>query len=111
MTEAGDWLFNAANTLKYANQEDGLWGEIAVAKRDTRKTIQAAADAYLDIFNDKSVKVPWGTPCARLEGGSYTGKGQPTDSKSFSSTKGSNTSSFVQLFSPLHPTDSYFPHC
>jgi hypothetical protein len=23
--------------------------------------------------------VPWGTPCARLEGSVYTGKGQPTD--------------------------------
>ena len=42
--------------------------------------IQAAADAYLDIFNNKKVVVPWGTPCARLEGGSYTGKGLPTDS-------------------------------
>jgi hypothetical protein len=24
--------------------------------------------------------VPWGTPCARLEGSAYTGKGLPTDS-------------------------------
>jgi len=31
------------------------------------------------VFNDKNVKVPWGTPCARLEGGSYTGSGKPTD--------------------------------
>jgi hypothetical protein len=42
--------------------------------------IQAAADAYCDIFSDKSVKVPWGTPCARLEGGAYTGRGSPDDS-------------------------------
>jgi len=42
--------------------------------------IQAAADAYLDIFKDKTVKVPWGTPCDRLEGGSYTGTGSATDS-------------------------------
>ncbi|EHL00697.1 hypothetical protein M7I_3327 [Glarea lozoyensis 74030] len=79
VTETGDWLFNAANTLKYAASEDGLWGEIAAAKRDTRKVIQAAADAYLDVFNDKNVKVPWGIPCARLEGGAYTGKGSPND--------------------------------
>ncbi|KAF2113108.1 hypothetical protein BDV96DRAFT_524456 [Lophiotrema nucula] len=77
-TTKGDWLFNVTGTLYWASRED--WGPIDVAKRDTREVIKAAADAYCDLFNDKSVKVPWGTPCARLEGGSYTGKGQPTDS-------------------------------
>ena len=38
------------------------------------------ADAYLDLFMDKTAQVPWGTPCARLEGGVYTGRGEPTDS-------------------------------
>ena len=28
----------------------------------------ASWDAYLDLFKDKSVQVPWGTPCTRLEG-------------------------------------------
>lgn len=42
--------------------------------------IQAGADAYLDISNDKSVVVPWGTPIAMFEGGAYTGRGEPTDS-------------------------------
>src|SRR5690606_2436350 len=37
-------------------------------------------DAYLDLFKDKSVEVPWGAPCARLEGSAYTGRGLPTDS-------------------------------
>jgi hypothetical protein len=77
ITDKGDWLFDAAGTLKWASQED--WGTIPEAKRDSRAVIQAAADAYCDIFNDKTVKVPWGTPCARLEGGSYTGRGLPTD--------------------------------
>jgi hypothetical protein len=69
VTSTGDWLFNPAGTLKYAVPED--WGTIDESKRDSRAAIQAAADAYLDLFNDKSVKVPWGTPCARLEGGTY----------------------------------------
>jgi hypothetical protein len=69
VTSTGDWLFNPAGTLKYASQEK--WDPIPEAQRDTRAVIQAAADAYLDLFNDKSVKVPWGNPCARLEGGSY----------------------------------------
>jgi len=78
VTDEGDWLFNAQKTLEYASKED--WSVIPEAKRNTRKEIQAAADAYLDLFNDPSVEVPWGTPCARLEGGAYTGKGEPTDS-------------------------------
>ncbi|KAK7966813.1 uncharacterized protein PG986_001090 [Apiospora aurea] len=69
VTSTGDWLFNAPATLRYASQES--WGEIPEAQRDARDVIQAAADAYLDLFNDKSIKVPWGSPCARLEGGSY----------------------------------------
>jgi hypothetical protein len=49
--------------------------------RDTRATLIAAANAYEDIFFDNSVKVPWGTPCNRLEGGrTHTGKGTPEDS-------------------------------
>jgi len=75
ITDADDWLFNAANTLKYSKAEK--WTEIPVADRDSRETIIAAANAYLDSFHDKSVTVPWGTPCARLEGGLYTGKGAP----------------------------------
>ncbi|WEK47006.1 MAG: hypothetical protein P0Y56_01595 [Candidatus Andeanibacterium colombiense] len=78
VTDEGDWLFSAANTLKYAKGEN--WGVIPEAQRNTRAELLAAANAYLDLFNDKSVQVPWGTPCARLEGGVYTGKGLPTDS-------------------------------
>jgi len=69
------WLFNPANTKKYSEAEN--WGEIPAADRDSRATLQAAADAYLDLFNDKNVKVPWGTPCERLEGGLYTSKAAP----------------------------------
>ena len=39
------------------------------------------ANAYLDSFADKFTEVPWGTPCARLEGGAYTNrKGDPNAS-------------------------------
>ena len=75
VTDKDDWLFNAANTLKYSKAEK--WTEIPEGERDTRQTIKAAADAYLDSFADKNVTVPWGTPCARLEGGLYTAKGAP----------------------------------
>lgn len=80
VTMPGDWAFNATQTLAYAAHEDGLWGEIPAAERDTRAVIQAAADAYLDLFNDPSVVVPWGTPCNRLEGGWYTGNFSAADS-------------------------------
>ncbi|KAF1832906.1 hypothetical protein BDW02DRAFT_407397 [Decorospora gaudefroyi] len=77
-TSTGDWLFNVTGTYYWATQEK--WDLIPANKRDSRAVIQAAGDAYCDLFNDKSVKVPWGTPCARLEGGAYTGRGQPSDS-------------------------------
>ncbi len=79
VTQAGDWAFNATGTLYYASREDGQWGTIPEKERDSRAVIQAAADAYLDLFNNKSVIVPWGTPCSRLEGSWYTGKGLAND--------------------------------
>lgn len=78
VTDEGDWLFDAAATYEYARQED--WGILPEGERATREELIAAANAYLDLFNDPSVQVPWGTPCARLEGGIYTGRGEPTDS-------------------------------
>lgn len=77
VTTKGDWLFNVTGTYYWASRE--AWDPIPKEKQDTREAIKAAGDAYCDIFNDKSVKVPWGQPCARLEGGSYTGKGQASD--------------------------------
>ena len=77
VTTTGDWLFNATGTLTWAKKED--WGEIPAEKRDSRAVIKAGGDAYLDIFDDKSVVVPWGRPCSRLEGGAYTGNGGPND--------------------------------
>ena len=69
------WLFNPAATKKFSEAEN--WSPIPAADRDSRQVLQAAADAYLDLFNNKNAKVPWGTPCARLEGGLYTSKAQP----------------------------------
>jgi hypothetical protein len=78
-TTTGYWLFNADNYLKYSSSED--WGPIPANKRDTRNTLVAAANAYLDAFLEgRKDLVPWGYPCVRTEGGMYTGKGSPTDS-------------------------------
>jgi hypothetical protein len=77
VTDEGDWLFDADATYDYARRED--WGDLPEGERPTREELRAAADAYLDLFNDPSVEVPWGQPCARLEGGIYTGRGEPTD--------------------------------
>jgi hypothetical protein len=78
VTDADDWLFNADNYLKFSPAEN--WGAIPSASRDSRQTLIAAANAYFDVFDDNTVKVPWGTPCNRLEGGIRTGRGQPDDS-------------------------------
>jgi len=78
-TTTGYWLFNADNYLKYSSTED--WGTIPSARRDTRDTLESAANAYLDAFLEgKMDLVPWGLPCNRTEGGMHTGKGAADDS-------------------------------
>jgi hypothetical protein len=78
-TTTGYWLFNADAYLKYSSAED--WAPIPADKRDSRDTLVAAANAYLDAFLEgKKDLVPWGFPCVRVEGGAYTGKGSPADS-------------------------------
>jgi hypothetical protein len=78
-TTTGYWLFNADAYLKYSSSED--WGPIPADERDSRGTLVAAANAYLDAFLEGKIDlVPWGFPCVRVEGGAYTGRGTPTDS-------------------------------
>jgi hypothetical protein len=76
VTDTGDWGFGADKYLAFTRGE--TWDEIPKDKRDTRAVIQAAADAYLDNWGDPALPVPHGTPCARLEGGLYTGTRNPT---------------------------------
>jgi hypothetical protein len=73
VTVPGDWLFNAANYYNYSSKED--WGELPANQRLTRERLRDDAEAYFKYFRDttdKTVNVPWGIPCARLEGGAYT---------------------------------------
>jgi hypothetical protein len=78
-TTTGYWLFNADAYLKYATTEK--WDVIPADQRDTRATLVAAANAYLDAFLEgKKDLVPWGYPCNRTEGGAHTGNGSATDS-------------------------------
>jgi hypothetical protein len=79
-TTTGYWLFSADAYLKYSSSEN--WDPIPAEKRDSRDTLIAAANAYLDAFLEKKIdRVPWGFPCVRVEGGAgYTGKGSPSDS-------------------------------
>jgi hypothetical protein len=79
VTQTGDWLFNADNYFKWSPGED--WGVIPAGQRDSRDTLVAAANAYLDAFLEQKLDaVPWGYPCNRTEGGLRTGKGLPDDS-------------------------------
>lgn len=79
VTKPGDWLFNADNYYKWSPNEN--WGVIPPGERDSRDTLVAAANAYLDAFLEgNGDAVPWGYPCNRTEGGLRTGKGLPQDS-------------------------------
>jgi len=76
VTKKGDWLFNANAYLKYTKAED--WSELFKYQKTEPKEMIRGANAYLDGFADKFTDIPWGTPCARLEGGAYTNaKGDP----------------------------------
>jgi hypothetical protein len=78
-TTTGYWLFNADAYLKWSSSEN--WDTIPAGRRDTRDTLVAAANAYLDAFLEgKKDLVPWGYPCNRTEGGMHTGNGSPMDS-------------------------------
>ena len=89
VTQQGDWLFNADNYMKWSPNED--WGVIPAGQRDSRDTLVAAANAYLDAFLEKKLDlVPWGYPCERTEGGLRTGKGAPDDSCSVGVPAGVN---------------------
>ncbi len=70
VTKKGDWLFNPDNYLKDSKAED--WRVLNADERIDRQALINAGNAYFDHFSDKTVQVPFGTPCARLEGGAYT---------------------------------------
>jgi hypothetical protein len=72
VSDKDDWLFNADNYLKYSSTEN--WDILPADKRSDRQTLIKVASDYFDIFQDYSAfnKVPWGTPCVRIEGGMYT---------------------------------------
>ena len=70
VTDDDDWIFSAQRF--YAGSRVENWNPIPDDRQDSRETLIAAADAYLDYFNDKSVEVPWSEPCYRQEGGMRT---------------------------------------
>jgi len=72
VTKTGDWLFNANAFLKYTKQEN--WEPLHPYQRTPESEMIRGANAYLDGFSDKFTDIPWGMPCARLEGGLYTNR-------------------------------------
>ena len=72
VTDKGDWLFNANAYLHYSSKED--WTDLHRYQKTAPVEMIRGANAYLDSFSDKFSEVPWGIPCARLEGGAYTNR-------------------------------------
>jgi len=85
VTTNGSWFFNATSTLLHARAETkaGNWDTQEPAKRSSRTELKRVADAYLDMWTNKSAiaAIPFGTGCRRLEGGNYYGctAGIPTN--------------------------------
>jgi hypothetical protein len=86
VTDVDDWQFSADQWVRIVSNED--WSALPREHRSDRATLIAAANAYLDYYNDRSVHVPWGQPCRRLEGGLVTGTGAPDDSCDFDAPGG-----------------------
>ncbi len=89
VTDQDDWLFNAQDYLKYSSIED--WGVLPPEKRSSRQALVNAAAVYFDVFTDYSAfdRIPWGTPCVRIEGGAYTNpKNEPNPSCTVGVPKG-----------------------
>jgi hypothetical protein len=76
VTDKNSWLFNAANYLKYAKQQN--WYVLSASERSTREQLIDAGNQYLDIFNGDDKDVPFGGPCYRIEGGTSTFQGDTT---------------------------------
>jgi hypothetical protein len=74
VADTDDWSLKnaAAFTTVYTKSKAESWTLIPTDKQDTRQTIVNAGNAYLSLFA-KPYKdtVPWGSPCARLEGSMY----------------------------------------
>lgn len=77
VTDRGDWLFNAVAFLKYTQAEN--WAPVHPYQRTSPREMIRGANAYLDGFADKFTDIPWGIPCARLEGGAYTNRDNKPD--------------------------------
>ena len=73
VTDKGDWLFDADVYLQYSKAEE--WPVLHPDDRVSRQDLIDAGNRYFDfVFLDKGIRPPWGTPCARLEGGIYTNR-------------------------------------
>ncbi|KAF8854268.1 hypothetical protein BDZ45DRAFT_46451 [Acephala macrosclerotiorum] len=59
--------FNATKTLGDIKKKD--WSPLNASKQSPQAVLQAAGDAYLDMWSNASAyeAVPWGTPCERVE--------------------------------------------
>jgi len=79
VTKEGDWKFDAEAHLAASIKED--WSVLPKGQQVDRQTLIDAANAYFDMFTFEDIEVPWGIPCAHLEGGNYTGDGPRSSCK------------------------------
>ena len=66
-----EFAFNPQGILDGSAQD---W-ESLLPERIRREELNAAADAYFDLFEDPATAVPFGTPCDRWENGTQTTSG------------------------------------
>jgi len=68
-----EFAFNPQGILDGAAQD---WEDVLPSEqRSSREELNAAANAYFDLFQDRATVVPFGTPCDRWENGTQTTSG------------------------------------
>ena len=70
-----DGLFNATNYLYWAKEENWQAIDPETPMWMPRKILTKQVDIFLERLSNPKKQVPYGSPCARREGGFYTGEG------------------------------------
>jgi hypothetical protein len=83
VADTGDWVFNATSHLRWTKSE--TWDAIPEGQRDSRTIIKAPYGSLplFPFFLPHHSLIYPGTPCARLEGGAYTGERNASSNSCF----------------------------
>ena len=99
-----DGLFNATNYLYWAREENWAPVDPETPMWMPRRILAKQADIFLERLGNPRKQVPYGSPCARLDGGFYTGEG----AKRLDNTCGQCLPATLNVTNPRYVVDEDF---